>query len=87
MIYSFIQLRTMEDNVKKFLEESEKIVKQSFDEPLTPIKLEGENEIIEIKENVFQLTIIYTKVLENSIIKLLFTNNCICFTSFRRQII
>ena len=33
-----------------------------------------ENEIIEIKENVFQLTIIYTKVLENSIIKLLFTN-------------
>ncbi|MDD2291499.1 MAG: EAL domain-containing protein [Aliarcobacter sp.] len=34
----------------------------------------SENEIIEIEENVFQLTIIYTKVLENSIIKLLFTN-------------
>ncbi|MFY9070120.1 type IV pili methyl-accepting chemotaxis transducer N-terminal domain-containing protein [Aliarcobacter butzleri] len=52
MIYSFIQLRTMEDNVKKFLEESEKIVKQSFDEPLTPIKLEGENEIIEMSRNI-----------------------------------
>ena len=52
MIYSFIQLRTMEDNVKKFLEESEKIVKQSFDEPLTPIKLEGENEIIEMSKNI-----------------------------------
>ena len=34
----------------------------------------SENEIIEIGENVFQITIIYTKVLENSIIKLLFTN-------------
>ena len=34
----------------------------------------SENEIIEIEENVFQLTIIHSKVLENSIIKLLFTN-------------
>lgn len=34
----------------------------------------NENEIIEIGENVFQLTIISTKVLQNSIIKLLFTN-------------
>ncbi len=33
-----------------------------------------ENEIIEIGENVFQLTILDTKVLDNSIIKLIFTN-------------
>lgn len=52
IIYSFIQLRNMEDNVKKFLEESEKIVKQNFDGPLTPIKLEGENEIIEMSKNI-----------------------------------
>ncbi|MEZ4694734.1 MAG: diguanylate cyclase, partial [Aliarcobacter sp.] len=32
------------------------------------------NEIIEIGENIFQLNIIYTKVLDNAIIKLLFTN-------------
>ena len=32
------------------------------------------NEIIEIKENIFQLNVIYTKVLDNAIIKLLFTN-------------
>lgn len=33
-----------------------------------------ENEIIEIKDNLFQLTILNTVLLENSIIKLLFTN-------------
>ena len=33
-----------------------------------------ENEIIEIGENIFQLTILDTKVLDNSIIKLIFTN-------------
>jgi len=33
-----------------------------------------ENEIIEIRENTFQLTVIYSEVMENSIIKLLFTN-------------
>ena len=33
-----------------------------------------ENEVIEIKNNLFQLTIINTVLLENSIIKLLFTN-------------
>lgn len=34
----------------------------------------GKNEIIEIGDNIFQLTVIYTKVLDNAIIKLLFTN-------------
>ena len=34
----------------------------------------NEKEIIEIDKNTFQLTIIYSKILENSIIKLLFTN-------------
>lgn len=32
------------------------------------------NEIIELSNNIFQLTVIHTKVLDNSIIKLLFTN-------------
>lgn len=34
----------------------------------------NENEIIEIGKNIFQLTVIVTKILDNSIIKLLFTN-------------
>ena len=34
----------------------------------------NENEIIEIGDNIFQLTVIVTKILDNSIIKLLFTN-------------
>lgn len=33
-----------------------------------------EHEIIEIGDNIFQLTVIYSEIMENSIIKLLFTN-------------
>ncbi len=33
-----------------------------------------ETEIIEIGENIFQLTVIYSEIMDNSIIKLLFTN-------------
>ena len=47
IIYSFSQLKTMEENAKKFLEESKKIIEQDIDEPLSPIKIEAENEIVE----------------------------------------
>ena len=47
IIYSFSQLKAMEENAKKFLEESKKIIEQDIDEPLSPIKIEAENEIVE----------------------------------------
>lgn len=47
IIYSFTQLKTMEENAKKFLEESKKIIEQDIDEPLNPIKIDAENEIVE----------------------------------------
>ncbi|BAK72370.1 MAG: type IV pili methyl-accepting chemotaxis transducer N-terminal domain-containing protein [Arcobacter sp.] len=52
IIYSFLQLKAMEDNVKKFLEESKKIVEQNPTKPLTPIKIEAENEIIEATQTI-----------------------------------
>ena len=47
IIYSFSQLKAMEENAKRFLEESKKIIEQDIDEPLSPIKIEAENEIVE----------------------------------------
>ncbi len=44
---SFSQLKAMEENAKKFIEESKKIIEQDIDEPLSPIKIEAENEIVE----------------------------------------
>ncbi len=52
IIYSFSQLKSMEENAKKFLEESKKIVEQNPTKPLTPIKIEGENEIIEATQTI-----------------------------------
>jgi nitrate/nitrite-specific signal transduction histidine kinase len=52
IIYSFLQLKSMEENAKKFLEESKKIVEQNPTKPLTPIKIEGENEIIEATQTI-----------------------------------
>lgn len=52
IIYGFIQLKSMEENAKKFLEESKKIVEQNVTKPLTPIKIEGENEIVEATHTI-----------------------------------
>ena len=52
IIYGFIQLKSMEENAKKFLEESKKIVEQNVTKPLTPIKIEGENEIVEATQTI-----------------------------------
>ena len=47
IIYSFTQLKTMEENAKKFLEESKKVIEGNIDEPLNLIKIDAENEIVE----------------------------------------
>lgn len=50
--YSFFELKMMEEHAKKFLEESKKIIEQNITEPLTPIKIEGENEIVEATKTI-----------------------------------
>lgn len=50
--YSFFELKTMEEQAKKFLEESKKVIEQNINEPLTPIKIDGENEIVEATKTV-----------------------------------
>ena len=50
--YSFFELKTMEEHAKKFLEESKKVIEQNINEPLTPIKIEGENEIVEATQTI-----------------------------------
>lgn len=52
IIYSFSELKAMEENAKRFLEESKKIVEQNPNKPLTPIKIEGENEIVEATNTI-----------------------------------
>ena len=52
IIYSFIELKTMEKNALKFIEESKKVMEQNFEEPLKPIKIEAEGELIEAS-NIF----------------------------------
>ncbi len=52
MIYSFSQLKHMEDNAKKFFEESKKIMDYDNNEPLTPIKIEAEKEIVEATDTI-----------------------------------
>ena len=52
IIYSFLELKTMEKNALKFLEESKKVMEQNFEEPLKPIKIEAEGELIEAS-NIF----------------------------------
>ena len=47
IIYSFSQLKAMEENAKRFLEESKKVIEGNIDEPLNPIKIDAENEIVE----------------------------------------
>lgn len=44
ILYSFLELKTMEKNALRFIEESKKIMEQDFEEPL---KIEAEGELIE----------------------------------------
>ena len=52
IIYSFLELKTMEKNALKFIEESKKVMEQNLEEPLKPIKIEAEGELIEAS-NIF----------------------------------
>ena len=52
IIYSFLELKTMEKNALKFIEESKKVMEQNFEEPLKPIKIEAEAELVEAS-NIF----------------------------------
>ena len=52
IIYSFLELKTMEKNALKFIEESKKVMEQNFEEPLKPIKIEAEGELVEAS-NIF----------------------------------
>ncbi|MGB5793265.1 type IV pili methyl-accepting chemotaxis transducer N-terminal domain-containing protein [Poseidonibacter sp.] len=46
MFYSFIQLKAIENNAKKFFEFSQNLVQASDDTQLEPIKIEAEKEIV-----------------------------------------
>ena len=52
MSYSFVQLRAMEENAKKFLELSKKIVQNPEGEHLEPIQIEAEKEIVEATDTI-----------------------------------
>lgn len=52
MMYSFNQLKTMEENVKRFFELSKKIVENPTNEPLEPIQIEAEKEIVEATDTI-----------------------------------
>ena len=52
IIYSFLELKTMEKNALRFIEESKKVMEQNFEEPLKPLKIEAEGELIEAS-NIF----------------------------------
>lgn len=52
IIYSFSQLKTMEENAKRFFEESKKIMESTSNEPLIPIKIEAEKEIVEATDTI-----------------------------------
>lgn len=50
IIYSFLELKTMEKNALKFLEESKKIMEQDLAQPLQPLKIDAEKELIEASD-------------------------------------
>lgn len=52
IIYSFLELKTMEKNALKFIEESKKVMEQNLEEPLKHIKIEAEGELVEAS-NIF----------------------------------
>lgn len=52
MFYSFMQLKAMEDNAKKFFEFSKKLVQTSNNTHLEPIKIEAEKEIVDATDTI-----------------------------------
>ncbi len=51
-IYSFYELNTMEENAKKFFELSKQLANGNENEPLKPIKIEAEKEIVEASDTI-----------------------------------
>ena len=52
IIYSFSQLKSMEENAKRFFEESKRIMQNANNELLVPIKIEAEKEIVEATDTI-----------------------------------
>lgn len=52
MAYSFSQLKSMEENAKRFFEESKRIMENDDNEFLVPIKIEAEEEIVEATDTI-----------------------------------
>ena len=52
IIYSFLQLKAMEDNAKKFFEYSKKLAQTSDNTPLEHITIEAEKEIVEASDTI-----------------------------------
>lgn len=52
MIYSFIQLKAMESNAKKFFEYSKKVAEIPDDELIEPIQIEAEKEIVDATDTI-----------------------------------
>ncbi|OCL95335.1 type IV pili methyl-accepting chemotaxis transducer N-terminal domain-containing protein [Aliarcobacter thereius] len=47
ILYSFLELKTMEKNAINFLEESKRVMEQNLAEPLKPLEIDAEKELIE----------------------------------------
>ena len=52
IIYSFYQLKAVEENAKKFFEESKKIIENDGSELLVPMKIKAEKEIVEATDTI-----------------------------------
>ena len=52
MVYSFSQLKSMEENAKRFFEESKRIMENDNNELLVPIKIEAEKEIVDATDTI-----------------------------------
>ena len=52
IIYSFLQLKSMEENAKKFFEESKKIMENDNNELLVPMRIEAEKELVEATDTI-----------------------------------
>lgn len=52
IVYSLWQLKNIESHAQEFFEKSKKIVLNSLDSPLTPIKIDAEHEIVEATDTI-----------------------------------
>lgn len=52
IIYSFSELKVVEGNAKRFFEESKRIMENDSNEPLIPMKIEAEKEIVEATDTI-----------------------------------